>query len=152
MKSRYTNSCRVQGFDLLVGRRNALKRSGTETVQSTDTKRPYVLSAKIVAEVVTRTSAGNYALGRAQENGNGFCVLYVGRSDGDLARELHGWVGENARYKAFIFSYARDPKTAFEKECEDFHDFGGTERLDNAGHPQRPTETDWLCPRCDCFD
>ena len=121
-------------------------------MQSTDTKRPYSLSARTVAEVVKRTSAGNYALGRVQENGNGFCVLYVGRSDKDLARELRGWVGEKARYKAFIFSYARDPKTAFEKECENFHDFGGTERLDNAGHPQRPAETDWQCPRCDCFD
>ncbi len=121
-------------------------------MQSTDTKRPYVLSARIIAEVVTRTSAGAYALGRVLENGNGFCVLYVGRSDNDLARELHGWVGENARYKVFIFSYASDPKTAFEKECENFHDFGGTERLDNAGHPQRSAETDWLCPRCDCFD
>ena len=121
-------------------------------MQSTDTKRPYVLSARIVDEVVTRTSAGNYALGRVHENGNGFCVLYVGRSDDDLARELHGWVGENARYKAFVFSYARDPKTAFETECENFHDFGGIERLDNAGHPQRAAETDWLCPRCDCFD
>jgi hypothetical protein len=119
-------------------------------VQSTDTKRPYSLSARIVAEVVTRTSAGNYALGCVQENG--FCVLYVGRSDHDLARELHGWVGETARYKAFVFSYARDPKTAFGTECENFHDFGGIERLDNAGHPQRPAETDWLCPRCDCFD
>jgi hypothetical protein len=114
--------------------------------------RPYNLSATTVAEVVKRTSAGSYALGCVQENGNGFCALYVGRSDDDLAQELQGWVGESARYKAFVFSYAPDPKTAFEKECENYHDFGGTEMLDNAGHPQRLDETDWLCPRCDCYD
>jgi hypothetical protein len=118
--------------------------------QSAAIKRPHCLNARSVAEVVTKTSAGSYVLGRVLENG--FCALYVGRSDHDLAGELRGWVGENARYKAFVFSYAPDPKSAFEKECEDFHDFGGIERLDNAGHPQHPAETDWLCPRCDCFD
>ena len=121
-------------------------------MQSTDTKHAYSLSANSVAKVVKRTSAGSYALGRVQENGNGFCVLYVGRSDSDMALELQDWVGENARYKAFIFSYASSPKAAFEQECENYHDFGGPELLDNAGHPQRPPETDWLCPRCDCFD
>ena len=121
-------------------------------MQLADKKRPYILSASSIAKVVKRTSAGTYALGCMPENGNGFSVLYIGRSDHDLAQELRDWVGENARYKAFIFSYAPDPKSAFDKECGDFHDFGGIDRLENAGHPQRPSVADWQCPRCDCFD
>ncbi len=122
---------------------------GVDNVQSTDTKRHYSLNAQTVAKVLTKASPGSYVLGRVGENG--FCALFVGRSDKDVARELRDWVGENARYKAFLFSYAPDANSAFERECEDFHDFGGTERLDNPDHPQRPDGTDWLCPQCDCF-
>ena len=89
-------------------------------------------------------------LGSIQENG--FCVLYVGRADHNVSKQLQSWVSQYPHYKSFVFSYASNPRTAFDKECEDFHDYGGTERLDNAGHPQRPAEIDWLCPRCDCFD
>ena len=122
---------------------------GRKIVQSTDIKHPCNLSAQAIAEAVTRMSAGTYALGRVQENR--FCPLYVGRSDDDVARELRGWVGEKARYKVFVFSYAPTAQAAFERECEDYHDFGATERLDNAQHPQRPAQTDWLCPRCEIY-
>jgi hypothetical protein len=118
-------------------------------VQSPNNKHHYDLSRQKIAEAVTQLSPGTYALGRVQENG--FCPLYVGRSDHDVARELREWVGEKARYKVFVFSYAGTAQAAFEKECEHFHDFGGTERLDNAQHPQRPPHSDWLCPRCDFY-
>jgi hypothetical protein len=118
-------------------------------VQSTDTTRHYSLNAETVSKVLNKCSPGAYVLGRVEENG--FCALYVGRSDTNLSRELREWVGESARYKVFMFRYTADAKSAFEKECEDFHDFGGTEHLDNPGHPQRPDSTDWLCPQCDCF-
>jgi len=132
-----------------TGRRNAFMYGGINNVQSTDTKRHYSLNAQTVAKVLTKASAGSYVLGRVEENG--FCALYVGRSDTDLAQELRDWVGESARYKVFLFTYASSAKAAFEKECEDFHDFGGTEHLDNPGHPQRSDGTDWLCPQCDCY-
>ena len=110
---------------------------------------PYRLTHPEVCRVITETSAGNYALGRVQENG--FCVLYVGRSDDDVATRLRTWASQHTRYKAFVFSYASDPRAAFDKECEDFHDFGGVESLDNGGHPKRPPKADWLCPRCDLY-
>ena len=119
-------------------------------LQSTDIAGPHRLTPQSITEVVTETSPGNFTLGSIQENG--FCVLYVGRSDRDVAKQLRSWVSQYPHYKSFVFSYASGPRTAFDKECEDFHDYGGTERLDNAGHPQRPAEIDWLCPRCDCFD
>lgn len=115
-------------------------------IQSTDVKGPYGLTSQKIAEVVGRTSSGNYTLGRVQDNG--FCVLYVGRSDRDVAEQLRSWVSQYPHYKAFVFSYASSPRAAFDKECEDFHDYGGTERLDNAVHPTQPVDTDWLCPRC----
>ena len=118
-------------------------------IQSTDIKGPYSLTSQKIAEVVGRTSGGNYTLGCVQENG--FCVLYVGRSDLDVAKQLQSWVSQHSRYKAFVFSYASSPRAAFDKECDDFHDYGGTERLDNAEHPTQPVKTDWLCPRCDFY-
>jgi hypothetical protein len=118
-------------------------------MQSTEIEGPYSLNAQKIAEVVARTSAGNYALGCVRENG--FCVQYVGRADDDLAKRLRSWVREYTRYKSFVFSYAPDPREAFDRECEDFHDFGGTERLDNTAHPKRPSKTEWLCPRCDFY-
>ena len=54
-------------------------------------------------------------------------------------------------YTAFLFSYGASSRAAFDKECENFHDFGRTERLDNVGHPQRPAQTEWLCPRCNFY-
>lgn len=133
-----------------VGRRDAL--TGVRVVrivQSANGNGAHSLTLQKIAEVVTETSGGNYALGRVQENG--FCILYVGRSNDDVARELRSWARQQSRYRAFVFHYAPSPRAAFDKECEDFHDLGGTERLDNVGHPTRPATTDWLCPRCDFY-
>ena len=90
------------------------------------------------------TSAGNFALGRVEENR--FHVLYVGRDDHDLAKRLRSLTGRHPRYKAVVSGYAPSVRAAFDRECEDFHDFLGSERLDNLTHPQRPMGTEWLCP------
>jgi len=119
-------------------------------MQSAAIQGPHRLTPQKVAEVVTRTSAGNFALGGVHENG--FCVLYVGRSDDDVAKELCSRANQYPHYAAFVFSYAPSSRAAFDEECEVFHDFGGTERLDNVGHPQRPAHTEWLCPRCNFYN
>ena len=135
---------------LLAGRLNVFTGLwDVRIVQSANGNGPHSLTPEQVAEIVTKTSAGNYTLGRIQENG--FCVLYVGRSDDDVAKQLCSWARQHTRYKAFVFSYAPNPRAAFDKECEDFHDLGGTETLDNAEHPKPPAKTDWLCPRCDLY-
>jgi hypothetical protein len=108
------------------------------------------LSVQTITEVVSRISAGEYALGVVQEGR--FCALYVRRSDDNLAKRLRSWLKRSSRYKSFTFTYASSPKAAFGKECEEFHDFGGVERLDNVGHPQRPLKSDWLCPQCDFYN
>jgi hypothetical protein len=108
---------------------------------------PYPLSTAEIDRQITRTSAGNYALTRSTEGT--FYVNYVGRSDNNLNGRLKDHVG--SKYSRFMFSPAASPKAAFEKECHNYHDFGGSEKLDNERHPDRPGGTDWKCPRCQIF-
>lgn len=110
----------------------------------------YKLDSKTVSATITKTSAGNYALGYTRDET--FYVKYVGRSDSDLRERLLTHASDG-KYDRFKYSYATSPKAAFEKECQNFHDFGGITSLDNAIHPDRPSNSkDWKCPVCDIFD
>lgn len=42
----------------------------------------------------------------------------------------------DSSYTRFAFSYARSAEAAFEEECRNYHDFGGSEGLDNEAPPQ----------------
>ena len=133
----------------------------------------YPLTDQSIDQQIQRTSPGNYALGYMQ--GDTFLVFYVGRSDSDLNRQLHEWVGTpspfdrygpmakapwglrrrgalplrapasarvgngvDTRYTRFAFSYAPSPEAAFQKECRNYDDFGGSTGLDNRIHPVPP--------------
>jgi hypothetical protein len=61
------------------------------TMRALEMSGSYPLSDEAIDEVLTRTSAGNYALGYM--DGETFNVFYVGRSDFDLKGRLHDWVG-----------------------------------------------------------
>jgi len=111
---------------------------------------PYTLKNDNIDEVITKTSAGNYALGDSDEKT--FYVRYVGRADENVKVRLKSWVGKKDKYKEFKFSYATSPKAAFEKECQNYHDFGGSDKLDNDIHPDRPEGSGWKCPMCKVFD
>ena len=106
---------------------------------------PYDYTSSDIDRIVTTTSPGNYALGYTKENGT-FVVQYVGHSDSDVNSELK--VKLDGKYKKFKFSYAISVKAAFEKECHNYHDFGGSEKLDNEIHPRRPDGIDLKCPVC----
>jgi len=107
---------------------------------------PYNLNIQTIDEVVILKSAGVYALAKMVE-GNSFHISYVGRSDDDINRRLKDWVD---KYALFKFEYYVSPRTAFEKECNIYHYFG-PEGLDNEAHPERPKNTNWLCPQCNLF-
>ena len=109
---------------------------------------PFLLSVGKISETVTKTSAGNYALGYVDDE-KVFRVKYVGRSDSDVAARLRKHVGE--KYKLFKYSYATSPKAAFEKECRNYHDFGESRLLDNDIHPDRPRGANWKCPCCNHY-
>lgn len=120
---------------------------------SLDMSGAYSLTNAEVSNQVTKTSAGNYALGYMKtkdDGGHTFIVQYVGRSDTDVGGRLKQHVGE--KYKKFKYSYASSPKAAFEKECRNYHDFGESKSLDNEVHPRRPNGSGWKCPYCDIFD
>lgn len=110
---------------------------------------PYDLATAEVDMVVTKTSPGNYALGYVNDKKT-FIVQYIGRSDSDVNGRLKAWVGK--KYKKFKYSYASSAKAAFEKECDNYHDFGESDELDNSSHPDRPDGSGWKCPRCTIFD
>lgn len=105
---------------------------------------PYDLTAAEIDRVITRTSPGNYALGRVDDKKT-FLVSYVGRSDTDVNGRLHDHAGN---YDKFKYSYASSAKAAFERECENYHDF---DPPDNKSHPDRPNGSNWKCPRCNHF-
>ena len=111
----------------------------------------YDLTKQKIENTITKKSAGNYALGYLNDK-DVFIVLYVGRSDSDLKERLLSWVEKQSKYKKFKYSYADSAKEAFLKECTNFHDFGGTEKLNNEIHPDRPKNLDWKCPKCKIFD
>jgi len=61
------------------------------TLQALEMSGSYALSDEAIDEALTRMSPGNYALGFMDDGV--FDVFYVGRSDSDVRRRLHEWVG-----------------------------------------------------------
>ena len=45
------------------------------------------------------------------------------------------------------FFYASSPKSAFEKECKNYHAFDKN-KIDNKTHPIKPENTEYICPYC----
>lgn len=106
---------------------------------------PWNLTNNGIDSAITQTSPGAYALGRTGDDGT-FFISYVGRSDDDLNRRLKDHVGA---YKTFKAGYLSGALSAFQKECQLYHDFGGVEgKLDNKAHPDRPKGSAAKCPVC----
>ena len=114
----------------------------------------YDLTYDEIDRLVAEDRKGNYAFGYLDERGV-FIVRYVGRSDTDLRERIkHGIADMEAdpscRYQRFKFSYAESDTEAYEKECRNFHDFGGMEGLlVNKNHPDKPKGYSGSCPVCD---
>jgi hypothetical protein len=150
-------------------------------MQSLGMKGSFPLRNEAIDEVLNRMSPGNYALGYM--DGDTFNVSYVGRSDSDVRRRLHDWVGAtsgydryapasnaarasrrsglmplgapapgwlgvdaDSSYTHFAYSYAPSAEAAFEKECRNYGDFGGSRELDNEAHPVRTPRSSGECP------
>jgi hypothetical protein len=104
---------------------------------------PFALSAFNL--LVVRHGPGNYALGRV-ESDNRFYVYYIGRSDDDLSSRLQSHLGS---YPSFMYSAATSPSEAYYKECKNYHDFGGSSKLANKIHPDKPDGTHLSCHICE---
>ena len=113
----------------------------------------YNLTYDEIDRLVLENSIGNYAYGYLNDKGV-FIVCYVGRSDTDLKERIkHGIEDMKAdptcRYERFKFSYADSIQEAYEKECQNYHDFGGEEGyLRNKEHPAKPDRYEGTCPIC----
>lgn len=55
-------------------------------------------------------------------------------------------VGIDTGYTHFAFCYAPSPIAAWEQQCADYHELGGSDHLDNPHHPLPPTDAPWACP------
>jgi hypothetical protein len=55
----------------------------------------------------------------------------------------------DSSYTRFAFSYASSPEASFRKECRNYHDFGGSDGLDNESHPVPTRGSSWECPEHD---
>lgn len=103
----------------------------------------YAFNSSTVKSTVSKDMKGNYALGHA--DGDTFYPQYVGRSDTDLQEELIARL-ETHPHPRFKFSYASSVKEAYEKECQNYHDFKVPE---NDIHPASPKGLNLRCHICD---
>ena len=67
--------------------------------QSLEMNGCFPLSDEAIDDTLMRTAPGNYALGYMEDDT--FVVFYVGRSDCDLRRRLHDWVGMPSPYERY---------------------------------------------------
>lgn len=100
----------------------------------------YRLTASEVNRVVTKKSAGGYALGRKLNANGAMPVDYVGRADYDVNDRLQDHVSEGI-YNYFAFVYCAGVEAAYHKECELYHGFNPP---DNKVHPAKP----WATLKC----
>lgn len=113
----------------------------------------YDLTIDEIERLVEANRIGNYAFGYLNNKGV-FIVCYVGRSDTDLRERMKHGVEDmledpSCRYERFKFSYANSVNEAYEKECRNYHDFGGPEGyLRNKVHPAKPSGYYGDCPVC----
>jgi hypothetical protein len=110
---------------------------------------PFGFTSDEIDDLVADNRIGNYALGTIDKTDGKFIVRYVGRSDSDVKAELKNRLALG--YPNFKFSYADSKKDAFDKECRNYHDFGGKKLLRNERHPDRPEGmTNLNCPIAGC--
>lgn len=132
----------------LLNRQGWLKKEAWQWIQKRCDSRslgmegPYPLNEEEIDKRIMKNKIGNYAYGHLDKD-DIFIVEYIGRSDTCLNTRIRHGIGE---YEMFKFSYAESVKEAFEKECNNYHDFGGKEKLNNAIHPARPEGSDIGCP------
>lgn len=87
---------------------------------------------------------GNYAFGNDEKDG--FQIFYIGRSDSGLLKEINQQIdnGKANRCNHFKYSIANSPTEAYEKECQNYHDFNPPR---NGIHPAKPKDNGhYKCP------
>ncbi len=121
---------------------------------------PHKLEEKIILKEIIQPMPGSFALGHLGAD-RSFEVLYVGYAEKTVQETLlhclkkrvgqgglmDKLTGKN-QINAFKYSYANSLEACFQKTCKNFHDFGGSKKLNNKNHPKPPKGSDWACNRC----
>ena len=111
----------------------------------------YKYNDATIDQVITEKKPGNYLLF------SGGSVKYIGRSDGDLATELKSkryapHIKQTTResFDSFKFCYARNARTAYRRECKDYHTYLDQD-IANKEHPCCPEGDRYqYCPYDGC--
>ncbi len=101
---------------------------------------PYPLTQTVLRDNLQRRTPGVFVVGDF-DGGVITRIGRLGRSDHDLAADLHRLVG---RWAGFLFQSAASATEAYQLECLLFHE---VRRLD-LPHPVRPRGTDLVCATC----
>ena len=117
---------------------------------------PYDFNKDSIDINVTKVGGGNYALGFIDNNSDNFHVTFVGRSDSDIKGRLRKQLSETknriskfeTKNMSFKYSYASSPQEAYEKECQNYHNFVNSKKLINNVHPEKPKDVSLKCPVC----
>ncbi len=108
---------------------------------------PYPLEEKYIVRFVANSadwsSASVFALGEITNKK--FVIKKVCHADGDLSMALKSYMGT---YEAFRFRFYRSTRSAFNKQCQLYHQFSPS---DNLEHPTRPINTRFTCPDPSCI-
>ncbi|WP_020593162.1 hypothetical protein [Kiloniella laminariae] len=121
---------------------------------------PFPLEEEAILRETGQPMPGSIALGYLAAN-RSFEVLYVDFADTTvqeaLLKCLKKGIGKGGLFdklkgknpiNAFKFSYAMSVEASYQKSCKNFHEFGGTKKLNNKEHPRPPRGKDWACDRC----
>ena len=117
-----------------------LDHEGVIDLQENGLQGPFTLTDDVIDDAIRLRSPGVFALDD-RDDGTGFRIVFLGRSDIDVNNQLHVYVGA---YKRFKFIYSSSSRAAFETECRLFHEF---DPHDNQYHPRRPTDSGCDLPR-----
>lgn len=112
---------------------------------------PHKFDKSVINRLNISNRAGHYLLCDKDPSTGEYFVQYVGRSDSELRNRLYNHELMR-KYNYFYYEYSTSPLDAYKNECINYHNFGGSEELeDNENHPASP-KSDHItraCPICE---
>ena len=109
---------------------------------------PFQLADSVIDTVINNTAPAVFLLRRIEETPKyAHYRARIGRTDGDLAETLNGWLDSN--YRIFSFQYVESTDAAFRQQCTMWHQLNGPDgQLDNKRHPVPNHAQIIQCPIC----
>ncbi len=109
---------------------------------------PFQLADSVIDAVINNTGPAVFLLRRIKETPKyAYYRALVGRTDGNLAATLKGWLDSD--YRVFSFQYVESTDAAFRQQCAMWHQLEGPDgKLDNERHPEPNDGQVIRCPVC----